>query len=144
MVPLLDNFSFLFDGLHFSRYEFDSIIEVFEEDFIFPRLLGCSSDFVVPVNLTSRLLLTSTDVIHSFSLPVLGLKVDALPGRLNQLFTTPSRVGVFYGQCSEICGSNHSFMPIRIKVVDLVDYDNTCKVNFLDLLGEGSFKGVLI
>lgn len=101
-----------------------------------PRLLTCSSDFYLPVDTTSRLLITSTDVIHSFALPTLGLKVDALPGRINQLFTNPSRVGVFYGQCSEICGSNHSFMPIRIKVSSLFDYDLVSKSYLLDILGD--------
>lgn len=82
------------------------------------------------------MLITSTDVIHAFALPTLGLKVDALPGRINQLFTNPSRVGLYYGQCSEICGSNHSFMPISLKVCSLSDYDEVSKSYLLDILGE--------
>jgi len=88
----------------------------------------------IPVNTTSRLLITSTDVIHSFALPSIGLKVDALPGRINQLFSNPSRVGLFFGQCSEICGSNHSFMPIRVKICSLEDYDLVSKRGLLDLI----------
>ena len=134
IVPLFKNFSFYLNSQNFSFYEFDSIID--EESLVIPRLLTCSSDFYLPVDTTSRLLITSTDVIHSFALPTLGLKVDALPGRINQLFTNPSRVGVFYGQCSEICGSNHSFMPIRIKVSSLFDYDLVSKSYLLDILGD--------
>lgn len=102
----------------------------------FPRLLGCSSDLVVPVNTTSRLLITSTDVIHSFALPSIGLKVDAIPGRINQLFVEPSLVGQFFGQCSEICGSNHSFMPISVKVCGLSDYDLFTEFNTLRVFEE--------
>ena len=89
-----------------------------------PRLLGCSEDFYIPVSYTSRILISSSDVIHSFAVPGLGLKVDALPGRVNQLLVFPSRVGVFFGQCSEICGSNHSFMPISLKVCDKSFYSS--------------------
>jgi len=86
-----------------------------------PRLLN-RNYVTVPSFLHSRFLITSTDVIHSFSLPRLGLKVDALPGRINQLFSTPLRVGIFYGQCSEICGSNHSFIPITIHICNGKQY----------------------
>lgn len=99
-----------------------------------PRLLGCSSDLFLPVNTTSRLLVTSTDVIHSFSSPAMGLKVDAIPGRINQLFVNPSMVGLFFGQCSEICGSNHSFMPISLKVCSLRDFDRITTGFTLELL----------
>lgn len=98
-----------------------------------PRLLGCSSDFFIPVRTTSRLLISSTDVIHSFSMPAMGLKVDAVPGRINQLFVNPSIVGLFFGQCSEICGSNHSFMPISLKVCSLADFDSLTEEFSLEL-----------
>ena len=144
VVPLLNNFSFSFlkgdNPQVFSHYEFDSMLEPWDEVGSHPRLLGCSSDFFIPVGVTSRLLITSTDVIHSFSLPVLGLKVDALPGRINQLFASPSRLGWFFGQCSEICGSNHSFMPIRVKICNLLDFDRVRETYLLDLLEE-SFEG---
>lgn len=132
IVPLYKNFSFYLNSSNFSFYEFDSIIE--EGSSEVPRLLTCSSDFFLPVNTTSRLLITSTDVIHSFALPSLGLKVDALPGRINQLFSNPSRVGLYFGQCSEICGSNHSFIPISLKVCSVSDYDNVSKSYLLDTL----------
>jgi len=133
VVPFFKNVSFFFNGLNFYSYEYDSLLERYDSlDLQFPRLLGCSSDLYIPVNTTSRLLITSTDVIHSFALPSLGLKVDALPGRINQLFSNPSRVGSFYGQCSEICGSNHSFMPIRVKVCRVFNFDNVSKFFILE------------
>jgi len=134
VVPLFKNFSFSLNSINFSFFEFDSMID--RDIFVIPRLLFCSSDFYIPVNSTSRFLITSTDVIHAFALPTLGLKVDALPGRINQLFSNPSRVGHYYGQCSEICGSNHSFIPISLKVCSLSDYDNVSKSYLLDILGD--------
>jgi cytochrome c oxidase subunit 2 len=65
-----------------------------------------------------RVLVTASDVIHSWTVPRLGVKADAIPGRLNQLSFTTNRPGVFYGQCSEICGANHSFIPIALEIVD--------------------------
>jgi heme/copper-type cytochrome/quinol oxidase subunit 2 len=134
VVPLFKNFSFFVSDSFSGSYEYDSILEEFSFDGDFPRLLGCSSDFYIPVNTTSRLLITSTDVIHAFAVPSLGLKVDALPGRINQLFSNPSRVGSFFGQCSEICGSNHSFIPISVKVCGLLDFDEVGKSYLLDNL----------
>ena len=142
VVPLFKNFSYLVNGFTVGCYEFDSILEESEETSDFPRLLGCSSDFYMPVNTTSRLLITSTDVIHAFALPSLGLKVDALPGRINQLFSNPSRVGGFYGQCSEICGSNHSFIPISIKICGLSDFDAVRKSYLLDIVSDSLGEGL--
>nr|QFZ89521.1 cytochrome oxidase subunit II [Metaphire sp. YN201734-01]QFZ89540.1 cytochrome oxidase subunit II [Metaphire bannaensis] len=82
------------------------------------RLLEVDNRIVVPMQLEIRMLITAADVLHSWTVPSLGVKVDAVPGRLNQIGFTTSHPGVFYGQCSEICGANHSFMPIAIEVVD--------------------------
>nr|QFZ93463.1 cytochrome oxidase subunit II [Megascolecidae sp. SC201715-04] len=82
------------------------------------RLLEVDNRIVVPMQLEIRMLVTAADVLHSWTVPSLGVKVDAVPGRLNQIGFTTSRPGVFYGQCSEICGANHSFMPIAMEVVD--------------------------
>nr|YP_010510808.1 cytochrome c oxidase subunit II [Chortoglyphus arcuatus]UBQ34120.1 cytochrome c oxidase subunit II [Chortoglyphus arcuatus] len=142
VVPLFKSLNFSLKGLgDFSFYEYDSMMEEFSDSEGFPRLLGCSSDFFMPVGVSSRLLITSTDVIHSFSLPSMSLKVDALPGRINQLFVNPSRVGLFFGQCSEICGSNHSFMPISVVVCSLSDFDSLGKSYLMDLM-EDSLGGV--
>nr|AMO26997.1 cytochrome c oxidase subunit II [Amynthas sp. 3 LZ-2016] len=82
------------------------------------RLLEVDNRIVVPMQLEVRMLITAADVLHSWTIPSMGVKVDAVPGRLNQIGFTTSRPGVFYGQCSEICGANHSFMPIAMEVVD--------------------------
>lgn len=86
------------------------------------RLLEVDNRVYVPVNNHIRLLITSADVLHSWAVPSFGIKVDACPGRLNQVTMFVSRTGVFYGQCSELCGTNHGFMPIAVEVVELPDY----------------------
>jgi hypothetical protein len=86
------------------------------------RLLTVDNPLFIPVETTIRLLITSNDVIHSFSIPSLGLKVDAVPGRLNQLSTYISRTGIYYGQCSELCGVNHGFMPIEVITLSSVSF----------------------
>lgn len=80
------------------------------------RLLEVDKPIFCPANSFIRFLVTSADVIHSFSLPQLGIKIDAIPGRVNQICGGPFPVGIYYGQCSEICGVNHSFMPIQVEV----------------------------
>jgi len=80
------------------------------------RCLGTDSSLVLPSGLVFRLLVSSADVLHCWSLPAFGIKADAVPGRLNSLSGTIDRAGLFYGQCSEICGSNHSFMPVACEV----------------------------
>lgn len=82
-----------------------------------PRLLGVDNRLVVPAGKTVRVLVTATDVIHSFAVPSFGIKMDGIPGRMNQTWFKAEREGVFYGQCSELCGANHAFMPIAIEVV---------------------------
>jgi cytochrome c oxidase subunit 2 len=103
----------------FSDIQFDSYMvptsELSEGEF---RLLEVDNRIVVPIQLEIRMLVTAADVIHSWTIPSIGVKIDAIPGRLNQLGFIANRPGVFYGQCSEICGSNHSFIPIAIEVVD--------------------------
>ena len=86
------------------------------------RLLDVDNRVVIPVNLHVRLIITSADVLHSWAVPSLGIKCDAVPGRLNQVSMFVKRQGVFYGQCSELCGANHGFMPIVVEAVSLQDY----------------------
>lgn len=83
------------------------------------RLLEVDNRVVLPIELTIRILISSEDVLHSWAVPSLGLKTDAIPGRLNQTTLLSTRPGLYYGQCSEICGSNHSFMPIVLEIVPL-------------------------
>nr|YP_010570393.1 cytochrome c oxidase subunit II [Ophiophthalmus serratus]UZG65881.1 cytochrome c oxidase subunit 2 [Ophiophthalmus serratus] len=92
-----------------------------------PRLLEVDNRLTLPINNNIRVITTSTDVIHAWTVPALGLKMDAVPGRLNQMFTNIDRPGVFYGQCSEICGANHSFMPIVLEVTNQNEFHNWCE-----------------
>ena len=88
-----------------------------------PRLLATDAPVVVPVNATVRVLITASDVLHSWALPALGVKMDAVPGRLNETWFRAKREGIFYGQCSELCGVGHAFMPIEVHVVDRPAFD---------------------
>nr|YP_010695081.1 cytochrome c oxidase subunit II [Lontra canadensis]AAU00500.1 cytochrome c oxidase subunit II [Lontra canadensis]WCF67007.1 cytochrome c oxidase subunit II [Lontra canadensis] len=87
------------------------------------RLLEVDNRVVLPVEMTVRMLISSEDVLHSWAVPSLGLKTDAVPGRLNQTTLMAMRPGLYYGQCSEICGSNHSFMPIVLELVPLPHFE---------------------
>jgi cytochrome c oxidase subunit 2 len=86
------------------------------------RLLEVDNRVIVPVDTHVRVIITAADVLHSWAVPSLGVKLDAVPGRLNQTSFLINRLGVFYGQCSEICGVNHAFMPICVEAVSLEDY----------------------
>jgi cytochrome c oxidase subunit 2 len=86
------------------------------------RLLEVDNRVILPINTHIRVLITSTDVIHAWAIPSLGIKCDAYPGRLNQVNTFIKREGIFHGQCSELCGVNHGFMPIVVEAVSLKDY----------------------
>lgn len=82
------------------------------------RLLKTDNALILPKNIPILLLITSDDVLHSWSVPAFGVKVDAVPGRLSQIAITVKNSGIFYGQCSELCGVNHGFMPIEVWVVN--------------------------
>nr|YP_009944033.1 cytochrome c oxidase subunit II [Myiagra hebetior]QOD95877.1 cytochrome c oxidase subunit II [Myiagra hebetior] len=88
------------------------------------RLLEVDHRVVVPMESSIRVIVTADDVLHSWAVPSLGVKTDAIPGRLNQTSFTANRPGVFYGQCSEICGANHSFMPIVVESVPLANFES--------------------
>jgi cytochrome c oxidase subunit 2 len=107
----------------FGRIEFDSYMtpenSLQDGDF---RLLEVDNRVILPYLTQVRLLVTAADVIHSWTVPALGVKADAVPGRLNQLNLLFNRPGVFYGQCSEICGANHSFIPIRVESIRPADF----------------------
>lgn len=119
LIPIIEGVCYSFSSNKFFLCEYDSMLVADPDS---PRLLSCEESLLMPVKVSRRLLISSTDVIHSFAIPSLGLKVDAVPGRINQLLSTPKRVGKFFGQCSEICGSNHSFMPIRLAVIPFSTY----------------------
>jgi cytochrome c oxidase subunit 2 len=93
------------------------------------RLLEVDNRLVLPTNTHIRLIITSSDVLHCWAIPSLGIKLDACPGRLNQTTLFVKREGVFYGQCSEICGINHGFMPIVVEVTNTINYVNWLEQN---------------
>ena len=99
-------------------FEFDSAMvkeESLKQDQ--PRLLAADTEMVVPVNKNVHVLTTGADVIHSFAVPSFGIKIDAIPGRINETWFKATREGIYYGQCSELCGRDHAFMPINVRVV---------------------------
>jgi cytochrome c oxidase subunit II len=117
-----------------SNFEFDSLM-VQEKD-LKPdqlRLLAVDNEMVVPVNKVVHVLVTGADVIHSFTVPSFGIRMDAIPGRINETWFKATTEGVFYGQCSELCGKDHAFMPIGVRVVNEADFNtwlNTAKQKY--------------
>ncbi|MDP1882045.1 MAG: cytochrome c oxidase subunit II [Bradyrhizobium sp.] len=96
-----------------GKFEFDSLLAQDKK----PRLLGVDNEMVVPVNKVVRIQTTGADVIHAFAVPAFGIKIDSIPGRLNETWFKATKTGMFYGQCSELCGKDHAFMPIAVRVV---------------------------
>jgi cytochrome c oxidase subunit 2 len=112
-----------------GKFEFDSLMAQDKQ----PRLLGVDNEMVVPVNKIVRVETTGADVIHSFAVPAFGIKIDAIPGRLNETWFKATKTGVFYGQCSELCGKDHAFMPIAVRVVsdqEFASWVETAKKKF--------------
>nr|AEG25312.1 cytochrome c oxidase II [Philotrypesis pilosa] len=108
----------------FKSINFDSFMIKDENNNDLFRLLDVDNRLILPFNSQIRFLISSYDVIHSFTIPSLGSKVDAVPGRINQINLFLKRPGIFFGQCSEICGINHSFMPIVIEFTSLKNFIN--------------------
>jgi cytochrome c oxidase subunit II len=102
-----------------GKFEFDSLLVRDDKQRRpdQPRLLAVDNEMVVPVNKTVRVQTIGSDVIHAFAVPSFGVKIDAIPGRLNETWFKATREGVYYGQCSELCGKDHAFMPIAVRVV---------------------------
>jgi cytochrome c oxidase subunit II len=110
---------------------------------IYPRLLAVDNEVVLPVNKTVRMLVTAapTDVIHAFAMPAFGIKIDAVPGRLNETWFRAEKEGLYYGQCSELCGKDHAFMPIAIRVVSEEQYNTWMTTAAQDL--PGAYKALV-
>lgn len=115
------------------RYEYSDFINIEFDSYIIPlnelnegsfRLLETDHHLIIPIKTNTRIIISSADVIHSWTVPSLGIKVDAIPGRLNQLNLYSNRPGLYYGQCSEICGANHSFIPITLEIVNINTFNN--------------------
>jgi cytochrome c oxidase subunit 2 len=101
-----------------AKFEFDSImVQDKDRKPDQPRLLAVDNAMVVPVNKVVRVQTTASDVIHAFAVPSFGIKIDAVPGRLNEVWFKATKEGTYYGQCSELCGKDHAFMPIEVHVV---------------------------
>ena len=112
-----------------GKFEFDSLMAQDKQ----PRLLGVDNEMVVPVNKVVRVQTTGADVIHAFAVPAFGIKIDAIPGRLNETWFKATKTGMFYGQCSELCGKDHAFMPIAVRVVsdqEFASWVETAKKKF--------------
>jgi cytochrome c oxidase subunit 2 len=107
-----------------GKFEFDSLLACDEtrKKCTEPRLLTVDNEIVVPVNKVVRVQTTGADVIHSFAVPAFGIKIDAIPGRLNETWFKAEKVGMYYGQCSELCGKDHAYMPIAVRVVSDKDF----------------------
>ncbi|MDB3982922.1 cytochrome c oxidase subunit II [Candidatus Pelagibacter sp.] len=109
-----------------------------------PRLLSVDNEVVVPVNKVVKVLITANDVLHAWALPSFGVKRDAVPGRINETWFKAEKVGTYYGQCSELCGIKHAFMPITVRVVSEADYTEWltgAKIKFAkEIIEENQFK----
>ena len=109
-----------------------------------PRLLSVDNEVVVPVNKVVKVLITANDVLHAWALPSFGVKRDAVPGRINETWFKAEKVGTYYGQCSELCGIKHAFMPITVRVVSEADYAEWltgAKIKFAkEIIEEDQFK----
>jgi cytochrome c oxidase subunit 2 len=102
-----------------GKFEFDSIMLADKDRKADqPRLLAVDNEMVVPVNKIVRMQVIGADVIHAYTVPSFGIKIDAIPGRLNETWFRATREGIYYGQCSELCGKDHAFMPIAVRVVN--------------------------
>lgn len=112
----------------FDNYFFDSYIVS-----SLSRVLDVDNRLILPFNVPIRVIASSADVIHSWTIPSLGVKIDCIPGRLNQRCFSFNRCGVFFGQCSEICGINHRYMPIRVEVLSFADFFSSFLVSILSL-----------
>ena len=107
-----------------SKFEFDSLLACDPQRIKCeqPRLLAVDNEMVVPVNKVVRVQVIGAEVIHAFAVPSFGIKIDAVPGRLNETWFRATREGVYYGQCSELCGRDHAYMPIAVRVVNDREY----------------------
>ena len=112
-----------------------------EDRGVYPRLLAVDNEVVVPVNTTVRVLVTASDVIHAFAMPAFGVKIDAVPGRINETWFKARKEGLYYGQCSELCGKDHAYMPIAIRVVSEAQYNTWFAAAKTDL--NGAYKALM-
>jgi cytochrome c oxidase subunit 2 len=106
-----------------------------EDHAVYPRLLTVDNEMVVPVDTMVRVLVTASDVLHAFAMPSFGVKTDAVPGRINEIWFKVQKEGLYYGQCSELCGKDHAYMPIAVRVVSEAQYATWLEAAKSDLSG---------
>jgi cytochrome c oxidase subunit II len=124
-------------------FEFDSLmLQDKERKAGQPRLLSVDNEMVVPVNKVIRMQVTGFDVIHSFTVPSFGIKIDAIPGRLNETWFKATKEGMYYGQCSELCGKDHAFMPIAVRVVSDAEFATWVEEAKKKFAGNGTPAGI--
>lgn len=118
----------------FKNIEFNSFINLYQNNTINNkfRLLDVDNNIIIPINNQIRILISSTDVIHSWTVPSIGIKIDSIPGRINQTSIFSNRPGLIFGQCSEICGINHRFIPIVVERTSKNNFINWLKSSSLD------------
>ena len=117
------NWDYEYPDLKIAAYTSTPLSEAEAKAKNVPYLLASSDPMVAPIGKVVRVQVVAEDVIHSFSVPAFGIKVDAMPGRMNQVWFKANKTGTFYGQCSQLCGINHSYMPIEVKVVSQAEFD---------------------
>jgi cytochrome c oxidase subunit II len=108
-----------------------------------PRLLAVDNEIVLPINKAIRVQITAADVLHAFTIPAFGIKRDAVPGRLNETWFKATKEGIYYGQCSELCGTNHAFMPAAIRIVSEAKYAEwleTAKKKYASTTGDSAVR----
>jgi cytochrome c oxidase subunit II len=108
-----------------------------------PRLLAVDNEIVLPINKAIRVQITAADVLHAFTIPAFGIKRDAVPGRLNETWFRATKEGIYYGQCSELCGTNHAFMPAAVRIVSEAKYAEWlegAKKKYASTTGEGAIR----
>jgi heme/copper-type cytochrome/quinol oxidase subunit 2 len=129
-----DLYTFLYKNKNEDNYIVESYM-VNDEDLEIGqyRLLEVDKKLILPINTSIRMLITSDDVLHSWAVPSLGIKVDACPGRINELVMKIREVGLYYGQCSELCGWYHGFMPIVIQSLNVNDFKIWALSTFIDV-----------
>jgi len=129
-----DNYKFIYKNKTDDNYIIESYM-IADEDLSKGqyRLLEVDKKLILPISTSIRLLITSDDVLHSWAVPALGIKVDACPGRINELVINIRDIGIYYGQCSELCGWYHGFMPIVIQTLNIDDFKYWSMASFLDV-----------
>jgi cytochrome c oxidase subunit II len=138
-----DQGGFTFDAIMLDEKQRAAAIAKGAKPSDVPRLLAVDNEIVLPVNKSVRVQITAADVMHAFTIPAFGIKRDAVPGRLNETWFRATKEGIYYGQCSELCGTNHAFMPAAVRIVSDAKYAEwleSAKKKYASTTGEGAVR----